>query len=79
MKPNISEKLLECFSKMQVDIALIKQQNENQTTKLDELCEKVKEQNSRVNNLERWRAYVIGLGAAVGVIITEILHGFGRK
>ena len=27
MKPNISEKLLDCFGKMQTDIALIKQQN----------------------------------------------------
>lgn len=79
MKPNISEKLLDCFSKMQTDIAVIKNQNENQSIKLDELCEKVKEQNGRVANLERWRAYVVGLGAAVGVIVTEIIHGFGRK
>ena len=76
MKPNISEKLLDCFSKMQVDIALIKQQNDNQSTKLDELCEKVKQQNGRVGKLEMWQNYVVGIGTTVVGVFTYL---FSRK
>ena len=76
MKPNISEKLLDCFSKMQVDIALIKQQNDNQSSKLDELCEKVKEQNGRVGKLEMWQNYVVGIGTTVVGVFTYL---FSRK
>ena len=76
MKPNISEKLLDCFTKMQVDIALIKQQNDNQSTKLDELCEKVKEQNGRVGKLELWQNYVVGIGTTVVGVFTYL---FSRK
>ena len=76
MKPNISEKLLDCFSKMQVDIALIKQQNDNQTSKLDELCEKVKQQNGRVGKLEMWQNYVVGIGTTVVGVFTYL---FSRK
>ncbi len=72
MKPNISEKLLDCFSKMQVDIALIKQQNENQSVKLDELCEKVKQQNGRVQKLEMWQNYVIGIGTTIAGVFTYL-------
>ena len=36
-------------------------------------------QNGRVSNLERWRAYVIGLGVAGSVLLQEIIHGFGKK
>ena len=76
MKPNISEKLLDCFSKMQTDIALIKQQNDNQSSKLDELCEKVKEQNGRVGKLELWQNYVVGIGTTVVGVFSYL---FSRK
>ena len=76
MKPNVSEKLLDCFSKMQVDIALIKQQNDNQSTKLDELCEKVKQQNGRVGKLEMWQNYVVGIGTTVVGVFSYL---FSRK
>ena len=76
MKPNISEKLLVCFGKMQTDIALIKQQNDNQSSKLDELCEKVKQQNGRVGKLEMWQNYVVGIGTTVVGVFTYL---FSRK
>ena len=76
MKPNVNEKLLDCFSKMQVDIALIKQQNDNQSTKLDELCEKVKQQNGRVGKLEMWQNYVVGIGTTVVGVFS---YQFSRK
>ena len=76
MKPNISEMLLDCFGKMQTDIALIKQQNDNQTSKLDELCEKVKQQNGRVGKLELWQNYVVGIGTTVVGVFTYL---FSRK
>jgi hypothetical protein len=79
MKTTTNFQILESINAMKTDIAVIKTQNVYQTEALEMLCKKVDLQNSRVNNLERWRAYVVGLGAAAGVILTEIIHGFGRK
>lgn len=49
--------------------------------KLDDLKELVfrlvqveEKQNDRINALERWRAYVVGISVAVAVFIERIFH-----